>query len=73
MAKDNFDILSQLGDEKKVNELKAKIEKKKSIDYVSALDDIEKKIESSADSKSGEEIAKEIIDSNFENLNGNVQ
>lgn len=73
MAKDNFDLLSQLGDEKKVNELKAKIEKKKSIDYVSALDDIENKIESSAESKTGEEIAKEIIDSNFESLNGNVQ
>lgn len=73
MTKDNFDLLSQLGDEKKVNELKAKIEKKKSIDYVSALDDIENKIESSAESKTGEEIAKEIIDSNFESLNGNVQ
>jgi hypothetical protein len=73
MAKDNFDLLSQLGDEKKVNELKAKIEKKKSVDYVSALNDIETKIDSSASSKTGEEIAKDIIDSNFENLNGNVQ
>lgn len=73
MAKDNFDLLSQLGDEKKVNELKAKIEKKKSVDYVSALDDIETKIESAAGQKSGEEIVKDIVDSNFENLNGNVQ
>lgn len=73
MAKDNFDLLSQLGDEKKVNELKARIEKKKSVDYVSALNDIESKIESSAGQKSGEEIVKDIVDSNFENLNGNVK
>lgn len=72
MADDNFDLLSQLGDEKKVNELKAKIEKKKSVDYVSALNDIENKIDN-ADAKSGEEIVKTIVDANFDSLNGNVK
>lgn len=73
MAKDDFDLLSQLGDEKKVNELKARLEKKTSIDYVSALDNIESKIESSVGNKSGEQIVKEIVDSDFESLNGNVK
>lgn len=73
MAKDNFDLLSQLGDEKKVKDLKAKIEKKTSVDYVSALDDIENKIESAAGEKSGEQIVKDIVDTNFESLNGNVK
>ena len=74
MADDSFDLLSQLGDEKKVNQLKAKIEKKKSVDILSKLDEIESKIETAAnDNKSQEEIVANIIDSNFETINGDVK
>ncbi len=74
MAKDDFDLLSQLGGKQKVDELKAKIEKKKSIDILSKLDEIESKIETAAnDNKSQEEIVADIIDSNFETINSDVQ
>jgi hypothetical protein len=74
MAKDDFDLLSQLGENKKVEALKAKIEKKKSIDILSKLDEIESKIETAAnDNKSQEEIVGGIIDSNFETLNNDVK
>ena len=74
MANDSFDLLSQLGDDKKVKELKAKIEKRKGVDILSKLDDIESKIDSAAtDNKSQEEIISNIIDSNFDTINGDVQ
>lgn len=74
MANDSFDLLSQLGDDKKVKELKAKIEKRKGIDILSKLDDIESKIDSAAtDNKSQEEIISNIIDSNFDTINGDVK
>lgn len=74
MANDSFDLLSQLGDEKKVSALKAKIEKKKSVDILSKLDEIENKIENAAnDNKSQEEIVANIIDSNFDTINGDVK
>lgn len=74
MAKDDFDLLSQLGSKDKVDELKAKIEKKKSVDILSKLDEIEDKIETAAhDNKSQEEIVGNIIDSNFETLNSDVK
>jgi hypothetical protein len=74
MANDSFDLLSQLGDEKKVSALKAKIEKKKSVDILSKLDEIENKIETAAnDNKSQEEIVANIIDSNFDTINGDVK
>ena len=70
MANDSFDLLSQLGDSKKVEALKAKIEKKNSVDILSKLDEIESKIETAAnDNKSQEEIVANIIDSNFETIN----
>ncbi len=43
---DSFDLLDELGDEKKVNELKARIQKKKASDVISKLDSIESEIES---------------------------
>ncbi len=38
---DSFDLLDELGDEKKVSELKARIQKKKASDVISKLDNIE--------------------------------
>lgn len=38
---DSFDLLDELGDEKKVNELKARIQQKKASDVISKLDNIE--------------------------------
>ena len=74
MAEDSFDLLSQLGDDSKIKSLKAKLDKKKSVDILSKLDDIESKIESAAnDNKSQEEIVSNIIDSNFETINGDVK
>ncbi|MBR9860202.1 hypothetical protein GYB22_05540 [bacterium] len=71
---DSFDLLDQLGDEKKVEELKAKIEKKKSSDVVSRLNKIEEEIErAAADNKDTKDIVSGIIDSNFESLNGDVE
>ncbi|MBK9288098.1 MAG: hypothetical protein IPN38_10535 [Flavobacteriales bacterium] len=37
---DSFDLLDELGDEKKVNELKARIQQKKASDAISKLDNI---------------------------------
>ena len=74
MANDSFDLLSQLGDDKKVKELKAKIEKRKGVDILSKLDDIESKMDNAAsDNKSKDEIISNIIDSNFDTINGDVQ
>lgn len=74
MAEESFDLLSQLGDDSKVKSLKAKLDKRKSSDILSKLDDIESKIETAAnDNKSQEEIVANIIDSNFETINGDVK
>ena len=42
---DSFDLLDQLGDQKKVEALKAKVEQKKSKNVVAKLDEIESEIE----------------------------
>jgi len=74
MANDSFDLLSQLGNDKKVKELKAKIEKRKGMDILSKLDDIESKMDKAVgESKSQEEIVANIIDSNFETINDDVK
>ena len=71
---DSFDLLDQLGDEKKVEELKAKIEKKKGSDVVERLNKIEEEIErAAANNQSSEDIVSGIINSNFETLNGDVE
>ncbi|MBT8326146.1 MAG: hypothetical protein KJP21_00400 [Bacteroidia bacterium] len=70
---DSFDLLDQLGDQKKVDALKAKIEKKTSTDITSKLDKIEQEIEQAvADNRSTEDIVSGIINANFETLNGDV-
>ncbi len=70
---DSFDLLDQLGDQKKVEALKAKIEKKTSTDITSKLDKIEQEIEQAvADNRSTEDIVSGIINANFETLNGDV-
>ena len=70
---DSFDLLDQLGDDKKVRDLKAKIEKKKGADLISKLDNIEEQIEKAAnENRSAEEIVSGIINANFETLNGDV-
>jgi hypothetical protein len=70
---DSFDLLDQLGDEKKVDQLKAKIEKKKGINVLSKIDEIEAEIERAAQgNKNSEDIISGIIDANFESLNGDV-
>lgn len=70
---DSFDLLDQLGDSKKVESLKAKIEKQKSTDIVSKLDQIESEIDRAvADKRDPQEIVSGIIESNFETLNGDV-
>ncbi|MCB0755717.1 MAG: hypothetical protein KDB98_09005, partial [Flavobacteriales bacterium] len=70
---DSFDLLDQLGDAKKVESLKAKIEKQKSTDIVSKLDQIESEIDRAvADKRDPQEIVSGIIESNFETLNGDV-
>jgi len=71
---DSFDLLDELGDEKKVNELKARIQKKKASDVISKLDSIESEIESAAsNNKSSEDIVSGIINAKFESLNGDVE
>jgi hypothetical protein len=70
---DSFDLLDQLGDQKKVENLKAKIEKKKSSDVLLKLDKIESEIEKAAqNNQNSEEIISNIINSNFATLNGDV-
>lgn len=71
---DDFDLLNELGDSKRMETLKAKIEKKKQSDVISKLDDIESQIEqAAADNRSAEDIVKNIIGTNFEQLNGDVE
>ncbi|MBK8709841.1 MAG: hypothetical protein IPN30_15350 [Flavobacteriales bacterium] len=71
---DSFDLLDELGDEKKVSELKARIQKKKASDVISKLDNIESEIESAAaNNKSSEDIVSGIINAKFESLNGDVE
>lgn len=71
---DSFDLLDQLGNEKKVEELKARISDKKPKDILSKLDNIESDIEKAvADNRSSEDITSEIIKANFDTLNGDVE
>ncbi len=70
----SFDLLDQLGDQQKIDALKAKIEKKKSDNVSSKLDEIESKIEEAAsEQRSPEEIINNIIDSNFKTINKDAQ
>ncbi len=70
---DSFDLLDQLGDQEKVEALKAKIEKKTSTDISSKLDKIEQEIEKAVEeNRSTEDIVSGIINANFETLNGDV-
>ncbi len=74
MSNDTFDLLDQLGNDKKIKDLKAKIEKKTSEDVLNKLDEIEAAIEQAAgESKSAEEIIKGIVNANFKTLTGDVQ
>lgn len=71
---DSFDLLDQLGDQKKVEKLKANLEKRKRTDISSKLDEIESEIEKAAgENRSSEDIVKGIISSNFNTLNGDVE
>ncbi len=71
---DSFDLLDQLGGQKKVENLKAKIEKKAGGDIASKLDKIEAEIEKAvSENRSSEDIVSSIIDSNFDSLNGDVE
>ena len=71
---DSFDLLDQLGDQKKVETIKAKLQKKTSEDISSKLDQIEADIEKAVgDNRSAEEIVDGIIDANFNTLNGDVE
>ncbi|MBX2846440.1 MAG: hypothetical protein KTR13_09520 [Saprospiraceae bacterium] len=73
MSDNTFDLLEQLGDEKKVEQLKARIEKKQGQDVIQKLDEIEAAIEKAAGSKTAEEIIKNIVNSNFQTLTGDVE
>ncbi|MFT7592570.1 MAG: hypothetical protein ACI9UJ_002509, partial [bacterium] len=71
---DSFDLLDQLGDQKKVETIKAKLQKKTSEDISSKLDQIEADIEKAVgENRSAEEIVDGIIDANFNTLNGDVE
>ncbi len=75
---ETFDLLDQLGDTKRVEQLKAKIQKHKGADLLSKLDnieaEIEKKVEKMAsENRTTEDVVREILQANFESLNGNVQ
>lgn len=71
---DSFDLLDQLGDDKKVETLKAKLQKKTSEDITSKLDKIEADIEKAVgENRSSEEIVTGIINANFDSLNGDVE
>lgn len=73
-SNDSFDLLDQLGDNSKVEKLKARIEKRKQSDIISQLDSIESSIETAAsDQKSAEDIVKNIVNANFDSLNGDVE
>jgi len=73
MSDNTFDLLDQLGDDRKVEQLKARIEKKQGSDVVQKMDEIEAAIEKAAGTKSAEEIIKDIVNSNFQTLNGDVE
>ena len=63
---DSFDLLDQLGNDKKVENLKARIEKKQGQNLINKLDSIESEIEKAAQgNKSSEDIISGIIDSNW--------
>ena len=71
---DSFDLLDQLGDDKKVETLKAKLQKKTGEDITSKLDKIEADIEKAVgENRSSEEIVTGIINANFDSLNGDVE
>jgi chromosome segregation ATPase len=71
---ETFDLLDQLGNQKKVETLKAKLEKKSKEDIGSKLDNIEAEIEKAVgENRSSEEIVSGIINANFETLNGDVE
>lgn len=71
---DSFDLLDQLGDQKKVENLKAKLEKKSGNDIASKLDNIEAEIERAvSENRPAEEIVSGIINANFDTLNGDVE
>ncbi|MBO6515198.1 MAG: hypothetical protein JJ975_01430 [Bacteroidia bacterium] len=71
---DSFDLLDQLGDQKKVENLKAKLEKKSNENIATKLDKIEAEIEKAVgENRSSEEIVSNIINSNFDTLNGDVE
>lgn len=71
---DSFDLLEQLGDKNQVDNLKAKIEKQKASDVIGKLDQIEADIEKAvADKRSTEEVVSDIINANFNTLNGDVE
>ena len=71
---DSFDLLDQLGDQKKVETLKAKLEKKTGTDISSKLDQIEADIEIAVgENRSAEDIVDGIINANFNTLNGDVE
>ena len=71
---DSFDLLDQLGDQKKVEALKAKVQQKKSKNVVAKLDQIESEIEKAvAENRSSEDIVSGIIEANFKTLNGDVE
>lgn len=70
---ESFDLLDQLGDEKKVENLKAKLNKQREKNVIGKIDEIESAIEKAAsEQKSAEEIVSGIVDANFKTLNGDV-
>ncbi len=74
MANESYDLLDQLGDQKKVNNLKAQIQAKKGSDITSRLDQIESEIEKAIkENRSTEEVVRDIIQANFGSLNQDVQ
>ena len=71
--KESFDLLDQLADEKKINQLKAKIEKRSSSDFLNQLDNIESEIESAVKAeRTTEDVVKSIINAKFNTLNADV-
>lgn len=74
MAKsDSFDLLEQLGDKSKVEQLKAKIEKKKGSDILGKLDQIEADIEKAVGAnRTTEEVVDSIINANFKTLDKDI-
>ncbi len=74
MANESYDLLEQLGDQKKVNLLKSNIQSKKGTDIAGKLDQIESDIEKAIQqNRSTEEVVRDIIQANFGSLNQDVQ